>query len=116
MNGKRKGSGGERELCAYLTGEGFPARRNNQMFVGGGGNPDISARGLSEYHIEVKRVERLNIGAAMAQAERDAAGKIPTVIHRQNRRPWRITLNLSDFLQVVKRNERQQDAGSTGDA
>ena len=31
-----------------------------------------------------------------------AAGKIPVVIHRRNRRPWLITLHLSDFLQGVK--------------
>lgn len=116
MNGKRKGSGGERELCAYLTSMGFPARRNDQRFTGGHGNPDVAAGGLGWLHIECKRVEHLNLGAAMAQAERDAAGKIPVVIHRQNRRPWRITLNLSDFLKVVKNIERQQGAGFTGDA
>jgi len=106
VNSKRKGSAGERELCAYLTAEGFPAHRNDQVFKGGVGNPDVAAEGLSAYHIEVKRVEHLNLGAAMEQAEHDAAGKIPVVVHRRNRRPWLITLKLSDFLKGLKQSER----------
>lgn len=101
-NSKAKGSTGERELCAYLTAAGFPAHRNQQRFIGGRDNPDVAAEGLEAFHIEVKRVEHLNLGAAMEQAERDAAGKIPVVIHRRNRRPWLITMHLNDFLQGVK--------------
>lgn len=101
-NSKAKGSAGERELCAYLTAAGFSAHRNEQRYTGGRDNPDVAAEGLEAFHIEVKRVEHLNLGAAMEQSERDAAGKIPVVIHRRNRRPWYITLKLSDFLQGVK--------------
>ena len=103
MNSKAKGSAGERELCAFLTAEGFPAHRNDQTFKGGKGNPDVSAEGLSGFHIECKRCERLNLGAAMAQAERDAVGKMPVVIHRRNRQQWYITMRLSDFLGVMKK-------------
>ena len=105
VNGKRKGSAGERELCAYLTANGFPASRNDQTYIGGKGNPDVAAEGLDAYHIEVKRVEHLNLCAAMEQAEHDAAGKIPVVVHRRNRRPWLITLKLSDFLKGLKQSE-----------
>ena len=105
VNSKRKGSAGERELCAYLTAEGFPAHRNDQRFRGGVDNPDVAAEGLSAYHIECKRTEKLCLGAAMEQAEHDAAGKIPVVVHRRNRRPWLITLKLSDFLKGLKQNE-----------
>lgn len=99
MNSKRKGNDGERELCRFLTDSGFPAHRNDQMYVGGAGNPDVEAEGLEAYHLEVKRVERLNVSEAMRQAERDASGKIPAVVHRRNREPWLITLHLQDFLQ-----------------
>ena len=102
MNSKRKGTRGENELKDFLTANGFPAHRNDQRFKGGKDNPDIDAEGLSKYHIECKRCEKLNIGAAMEQSENDAAGKIPVVIHRRNRRPWLITLKLTDFLQGVK--------------
>ena len=98
MNSKRKGNAGERELCEYLTAAGYPAHRNDQQYIGGKGNPDIDARGLERFHIEVKRVERLNISAAMKQSDRDAESRIPVVIHRRNREQWLITMKLSDFL------------------
>lgn len=85
-------------MCAILTAEGFPAHRNEQRYVGGLGNPDISAEGLEDYHIEVKRVERLNINEAMRQAEADADGRVPVVVHRRSRRPWLVTMRLSDWL------------------
>ena len=100
MNSKRKGSAGERELCEYLTAAGYPAHRNEQQYTGGKGNPDIDAAGLERFHLEVKRVEKLNISAAMKQAERDAVNRTPVVIHRRNREQWLITLKLADFLQA----------------
>lgn len=109
MNVKKKGSAGERELCAYLTGEGFPAHRNDQRYTGGVGNPDVAAEGLETYHIEVKRVERLNIGEAMHQAEHDADGKIPVVMHRRSRQPWLITMRLQDWIQREKKGENGGD-------
>ena len=98
MNSKAKGSAGERELAAILTAKGYPAHRNDQRYLGGVGRPDVAAEGLERYHIEVKRVERLNIGTAMQQAIHDADGKIPVVMHRRNREPWLVTLKLTDFL------------------
>lgn len=98
MNSKAKGSRGENELCEYLTAAGYPAHRNDQRYIGGNGNPDISAQGLEHLHIECKRVEHLNITEAMHQSERDAAGRVPVVVHRRNREPWLITLKLADYL------------------
>lgn len=93
-------------MCAILTAEGFPAHRNEQRFVGGAGNPDISAEGLEGYHFEIKRTERLNLGAAMEQAEHDAAGRVPVVVSRRNRRPWLVTMHLSDWLTLLRRGGR----------
>ena len=106
MNSKKKGSAGERELCHILTGEGFPCRRNDQWGVGGYNNPDVAAEGLERFHLEVKRTERLNLGAAMEQAEHDAAGRVPVVAHRRSRRPWLITMHLSDWLALVKGGDK----------
>lgn len=59
--------------------------------------------GLPGIHIECKRVENLNLEKAMAQAEGDAReGEIPAVFHRKNRKPWRVTLNLADFMKLYK--------------
>lgn len=115
MNSKRKGSAGERELCAVLTAAGFPAHRNDQRFLGGFDNPDIGAEGLEGYHIEVKRVERLNVSDAFAQAVMDSAGKVPVVAHRKNREPWLITLKLEDWLNDHRKSDSDCGRGRRED-
>ena len=98
MNSKKKGSNGERELLRLL--EPYEAERHEQRYIGGLGNPDISfVLGGTLFHCECKRVERLNIHAAFAQASRDAqGGAVPVVAHRRNREPWLVTMKLDDFL------------------
>lgn len=68
MNSKRKGTRGENELARWLTAHGFPAKRNEQCYTGGRGNPDVTADGLESDRFEVKRVERLNRHAYYATA------------------------------------------------
>lgn len=66
-----------------------------------GTEPDLS--GLPGVHIECKRVERLNISQAMAQAVRDAErfqDGAPAVFHRRNREPWLVTMRLADWLDI----------------
>lgn len=100
-NSKRKGNDGERELCAVLAQAGA-ATRNDQTFVGGVDNPDISFRiGSRLFHVECKRTEKFNAYAAMDQAQHDANGHaIPIVAHRRNRRPWLVVMRLQDFLEM----------------
>lgn len=100
MNSKRKGSNGERELVSLLRSAGINAYRNDQMYIGGKNNPDVFAEINGQpLHIEVKRVERLNILEAMQQAERDAAeGSFPVVVHRKNHSQWLITMSLQEWL------------------
>lgn len=100
MNSKNKGCRGERELAAELQKHGFDAKRM-QQFCGGADSPDVS--GLPGIHIECKRVEKLNIYNAIAQAIRDADGKnIPAVFHRRNREKWLVTLQMDDFMEIYK--------------
>lgn len=104
MNTKRKGTAGEYELAAILRAAGINAYRNDQMFIGGKGNPDVEAEvfGL-RLHVEVKRVERLNVPEAVHQAVRDAAeGYYPVVAHRRNREEWLVTMPLTSVLSVLK--------------
>lgn len=98
MNSKRKGAVGEREIAAYLREHGFDAHRG-QQYKGSPDSPDVT--GLDGFHIEVKRVERLNIYQALAQAIRDCGNKIPIVIHRRNRDEWKVTMRLDDFMEVL---------------
>lgn len=101
MNSKRKGNRAEIELLRLLQSYGLEACRNNQRYVGGVDNPDISVRiGPVSVHVECKRV--LALAAALRQAHRDANGHaLPVVAHRRSREPWLITMELTDLLEVI---------------
>lgn len=95
-----KGKRGELEIAHILQEHGYPARRSVQ-FNGWQGEADVI--GVDGIHIEVKRVERLNIDAAMDQSKRDAKGdEIPVVFHRRNNREWLATLPLDDFIRIYQ--------------
>lgn len=99
MNSRNKGARGERELAELLRGYGYEARRG-QQFSGVNGDADVV--GLPGYHIECKRVERLNIDEAMAQSIRDAReNEIPIVCHRKDRKGWLVTIRFEDFMEVL---------------
>ena len=102
MNSKQKGKRGELEACKELKKYGYSCHRTAQY---NGKELDSKADivGVRGLHIEVKRVERLNIEAAMEQAQRDAKSEIPVVMHRKNGKPWLITLSADDFFgKIVK--------------
>jgi Holliday junction resolvase len=99
-NSKAKGSAGERELANRLKELGLTARRT-QQFCGKAGDADVDCVELSSYHIECKRVERLNIDQAIDQAVRDCGDKTPVVMHRRNKKPWLVTLFLEDFIRLA---------------
>ena len=83
-----------------LEARGLRAVRNDQTFVGGKENPDISLPGI---HLEVKRVEALRLSEALKQAEADAApGTLPVVMHRRNRGQWVALMGLDSFLELYR--------------
>ena len=99
-NGKRKGKEGELELAHKLQEYGYDTRRSVQ-YNGKDGQADVI--GLPHIHVEVKRVEKLNIYDAIAQAKRDAKnGDKPTVFHRKNRCNWLVTMELDVFMELYK--------------
>lgn len=96
---QRKGADGERELAALLHQYGHEVRRGGSLSYGS--LPDLY--GLPGVHIEVKRVERLNLAEAMKQAERDAErfkDGFPTVFHRRNRGEWLVTMRLANWVDL----------------
>lgn len=98
MNSKVKGNKGEGELAAILREHGYNTRRG-QQFCGANGDADVV--GLPGIHIEVKRVERLNIYEAMQQSIRDArSGEMPAVFHRRNRKGWLVTMPLEEWIEL----------------
>ena len=101
VNSKQKGARGERELAHKLNEYGFDTRRTVQYNgKADGGEADLV--GLPNIHIEAKRVEKLNLYDAMAQAIHDSKGKLPAVFHRKNHCEWLVTMRLSDWMELYK--------------
>ena len=99
INSRQKGARAERELAHKLTDLSAFSCRRGQQFSGANGDPDVV--GLPMIHIECKAVERLQLRDAMTQSERDTRDEeIPVVMHKKNRQPWLVTLNLEDFMQM----------------
>lgn len=97
---QRKGADGERELANYLKKQGFEVRRG-QVF-----NHESDMVGLKGIHPEVKRVEKLNVPAAVRQAITEAQIRqdgIPTLFHRRNREEWLVTMRLDDWLNLYRK-------------
>lgn len=98
---QRKGRAGELELARLLQDRGYPVEPGRAVSFGG--TPDLV--GLPGIHIECKRVERLNVPEAMAQAIRDAEKFLdgaPALFHRRNRCPWLVTMKLEDWLELYR--------------
>lgn len=103
-NSKEKGKRGERELAGVLRLHGYETHRGVQ-YKGGPQSPDVE--GLPHIHIECKRVERLDIYAAIDQSRRDAqgSGDLPAVFHRKNNCDWLVTMRLDDWMRIYKGEE-----------
>ena len=100
MNSRRKGAEGERELAKILKEYGYDTRRG-QQYCGSNGDADVV--GVPGIHIECKRVERLDIYAAMDQSKSDARfEEIPVVMHRKNGKKWLVTMELPEFMMLIK--------------
>lgn len=98
INSRSKGAKGERELAKILREYGYPCRRGQQY---SGANGDADVVGLPNIHIEVKRMERLEIYSAIAQAVRDAKNdEKPAVFHRKNECEWLVTMRLEDWMKL----------------
>ena len=105
---QRKGADGERELAAVLREYGYSIQRGGSLSFGE--VPDLA--GLPGIHIECKRVERLNVPEAMAQAVRDAErfqDGAPTVFHRRNRSGWLVTQRLEDWMEMHKNSHIKKE-------
>lgn len=101
INSRQKGATGEREWAAYLRDNfGLQAVRGCQH-SGGKDSPDVTGSWIGT-HPEVKRVEKLNLSHAMAQALADCGGAIPYIAHRKNLGCWKITVNASDILEFSR--------------
>lgn len=106
INSKQKGKKGELEFSNFCKERGYNTRRTAQ-YNGKENGSLADIIGIDGYHIEVKRVEKLNIDKAYEQAERDKKEtEIPIVAHRRNRKKWLITLSAEDFFNILELIEK----------
>lgn len=106
INSRQKGKRGELEIAHIMQEYGYDARRG-QQFSGLQGDADVV--GVPHLHLEIKRVQALNLDKAMEQSARDSReGEIPVVVHRKDRQEWRVTLTLKDFMELYKAWERSK--------
>ena len=102
INSRAKGVRGELTVTHMFRKWGYDAERG-QQHDGMSGHADVV--GVPYIYIEVKWVEGLDIPAAMRQADKDSdkymertnEGVVPVVIRKENRRPWMVTMHLSDL-------------------
>lgn len=93
-----KGRRAELELVRVLNSYGIPAEPGQAVSYGE--TPDIV--NVAGVHVECKRVEALRLSEWMAQAERDSErfqDGAPTLFYRRSHEPWRVVMNLSDWIQ-----------------
>lgn len=98
---QKKGRSGEIELSQIFNENGINTHPGKSMSFGS--EPDIT--GLPGIHIEVKRVEKLNVSEAMKQSIRDSEqfhDGIPALFHRRNREQWLVTMRLSDWIRLYR--------------
>lgn len=100
VNSRAKGMRGENELAKILTAHGYDCHRTGQT----DGRLVADVVGLPGIHIEVKRAQKLNLTAALQQADRDAKrDELPAVFHRRNREPWQVTMTLDNWLKLYEK-------------
>ena len=107
---QRKGAAGERELAGILQQYGYDCTRGGSLSFGEA--PDLS--GLPGIHIEVKRVEKLNVVEALEQSIRDSermCDGIPALFHRRSRKPWLVTMRLTDWINLYGRQQKNNAGG-----
>jgi hypothetical protein len=118
VNSRRKGKVGEREFASLLREHGFDARRG-QQFSGSPESPDVVSDALAWLHVEVKRVQNLNLTDACVQAEGDCGPVAPAghkkpwiVAHRRNHAPWLITMKAEFFFDLIREFEPRRRGGA----
>jgi hypothetical protein len=114
--GKRsrgKGKRGERLACAAIK-EQFPTLnpRRSVQFKGTTDSCDVEIPEASDWFVEVKFVERLNVWEAIERAVVEAGDKLPILMHKKTRSDWLVTVRLSDLKRLAT-NVVEKSSSST---
>jgi hypothetical protein len=113
VNSRDKGKRGELEACRALRALGLDAERTVQH-EGRGSAGDVRVFGCNA-HLEVKLREQFTVYKHMAQAIRDCRpGGVPAVLLKQNRSPFLLMLQLSDWWRLVDEFETAKGHAALG--
>lgn len=102
MGGKAsraKGNRGENEVIKEFSEAGFHAERRGAGYAG----DDLRIREFPDWYSEVRRRETLCIPAWCREIEEKAGEKMPLLIFRRSREPWRAAMRLSDLFLLMNR-------------
>lgn len=103
INSRAKGKRGELEIARLLREYGYDDARRTAQYCGNTGDAS-DVVGLPNIHIEVKRVEKLNIDKAMQQSMNDAReNEVPVVMHRKDRQRWLVTMTMDEWMRFYER-------------
>jgi hypothetical protein len=61
----------------------------------------VTLTAFPDYHVEVKRDERMSVDAMLRQAQRDCGKRIPVLAWRRNRGKWMVAMPLEHFLNLI---------------
>ena len=95
---RTKGRSAEREVELRFQDAGFTTERaiGGRRQIAG----DINVAGLA---VEVRRREKLSIDAwSMAPEDETPDHLTPVVVWRRSRAPWRVSLTLEDFIDLLR--------------
>lgn len=110
MTGKgnrTKGASAERE-CAHIINAALDTNIHRELGQERNSGHDLTLYG--KYKIEVKRQENCSIPAWCRQIEACCdVDDIPVVCYRSSRQPWRVVLQLNDFLELLKYKKKDED-------
>ena len=99
INSRDKGARYEVHIAKRLREYGYEAERGCQH-SGGKDSPDVKCN-MEGLHLELKKVEKLNIWNALAQSERDAGeDEIPAVVFARNRSKDYVAVPFESFMEL----------------
>lgn len=94
-----KGKLGELEVVHVMADYGFQCWRTPNSGAMHYAKGDVN--GIPGLHIEVKRQETLKVSQWSRQATADCPeGQTPIVVYRTSREPWRVVIDLHDFMDL----------------
>ena len=98
---RAKGAAGERQFCSLLNEHlGCETKRNLMQTREGGCDTWLRIAGMA-CAIEIKRVERLQLRAAVDQVLAVDAD-MHAVAHRTNGKPWLVTMPIESWVRLVR--------------